>query len=95
MSQIDIDLNLLKQRIAALEEQKRIEAEKEAEKKANPMRVLEVIIEEKKKQIENNRYSKSLLLTRYYNEEKVAMLEPIFNMLVDIQKRLDALEKKE
>ena len=50
MSQIDIDLNLLKQRIAALEEQKRIEAEKEAEKKANPMRVLEVIIEEKKKQ---------------------------------------------
>ena len=95
MSQIDIDLNLLKQRIAALEEQKRIEAEKEAEKKANPMRVLEVIIEEKKKQIENNRYSKSLPLARFYDQEKLAMLEPIFNMLVDIQKRLDALEKKE
>ena len=95
MSQNDIDLNLLKQRIAALEEQKRIEAEKEAEKKANPMRVLEVIIEEKKKQIENNRYSKSLPLAKFYDQEKLAMLEPIFNMLVDIQKRLDALEKKE
>ena len=95
MSQIDIDLNLLKQRIAALEEQKRIEAEKEAEKKANPMRVLEGILDEKKKQIENNRYSKSLPLARFYDQEKLAMLEPIFNMLVDIQKRLDALEKKE
>ena len=95
MSQIDNDLNLLKQRIAALEEQKRIEAEKEAEKKANPMRVLEVIIEEKKKQIENNRYSKSLPLAKFYDQEKLAMLEPIFNMLVDIQRRLDALEQKE
>ena len=55
MSQIDNDLNLLKQRIAALEEQKRIEAEKEAEKKANPMRVLEGILNEKKKQIERSR----------------------------------------
>jgi hypothetical protein len=95
MSQIDIDLNLLKQRIAALEEQKRIEAEKEAEKKANPIKILEVIIEEKKKKIENNRYSKSLPLARFYDQEKVAMLEPILNMLVDIQMRLDALEKKE
>jgi hypothetical protein len=91
MSQIDIDLNLLKQRIAALEEQKRIEAEK----KANPIKILEVIIEEKKKQIENNRYSKSLPLARFYDQEKVAMLEPILNMLVDIQRRLEALEKKE
>ena len=91
MSQIDNELNLLKQRLAVLEEQKRIEAEK----KANPIKILEVIIEEKKKQIENNRYSKSLPLARFYDQEKVAMLEPIFNMLVDIQRRLDALEKKE
>ena len=95
MSQIDNELNLLKQRLAALEEQKRIEAEKEAEKKANPIKVLGEILDEKKKQIENNRYSKSLPLARFYDQEKVAMLEPIFNMLVDIQKRLDALEKKE
>jgi hypothetical protein len=67
----------------------------EAEKKANPIKILEVIIEEKKKKIENNRYSKSLPLARFYDQEKVAMLEPILNMLVDIQMRLDALEKKE
>ena len=94
MSNIDTELSLLKQRLAALEEQKRIEAEKEAEKKANPMKVLVDIIDEKKKKIENNRYSKSLPLAQYYDQEKVAMLEPILNMLQDIQKRLTALETK-
>jgi hypothetical protein len=94
MSNIDTELSLLKQRLAALEEQKRIEAEKEAEKKANPMKVLVDIIDEKKKKIENNRYSKSLPLAQYYDQEKVAMLEPILNALQDIQKRLTALETK-
>ena len=94
MSAIDSELSLLKQRLAALEEQKRIEAEKDAEKKANPMKVLEMIIEEKKKKIENNRYSKSIPLAQYYDQEKVAMLEPILNALQDIQKRLAALENK-
>ena len=94
MSNIDSELSLLKIRLAALEEQKRIEAEKEAEKKANPMKVLGDIIDEKKKKIENNRYSKSLPLAQYYDQEKVAMLEPILNALQDIQKRLTALETK-
>ena len=94
MSTIDSELLLLKQRLAALEDQKRIEAEKDAENRANPMKVLETIIDEKKKQIENNRYSKSLPLARFYDQEKVAMLEPILNALQDIQKRLMALENK-
>ena len=91
---MDSELNLLKQRLAFLEEQKRIQIEKEAEKKANPMKVLEVIIDEKKKQIANNRYSKSIPLARFYDQEKLSMLEPIFHMLQDIQKRLDVLENK-
>jgi hypothetical protein len=94
MSAIDSELLLLKQRLTALEEQKRIEAEREAEKKANPIKILGDIIDEKKKKIENNRYSKSLPLAQYYDQEKVAMLEPILNALQDIQKRLTALEIK-
>ena len=94
MSAIDSELSLLKQRLAALEEQKRIEAEKDAENRANPIKVLETIIEEKKKKIENNRYSKNLPLAQYYDQEKVDMLEPILNALLDIQKRLTALENK-
>ena len=94
VTEMDSELNLLKQRLAFLEEQKRIQIEKEAEKKANPMKVLEVIIDEKKKQIANNRYSKSIPLARFYDQEKLSMLEPIFHMLQDIQKRLDVLENK-
>jgi hypothetical protein len=93
-SEMESELNLLKQRLAFLEEQKQIQIEKEAEKKANPLKVLEVIIDEKKKKIANNRYSKSIPLARFYDEEKLSMLEPIFHMLQDIQKRLDVLENK-
>ena len=93
MSQLDSELTLLKQRLAALEEQKRIELEKEAEKKTNPLKVLEEFIDENKKQIANNKFTKYIPL--FVEQEKVSMLEPIVNMLQDIQKRLDALEKKE
>jgi len=44
---IDSQLTLLKQRITELEEKKRAETTKEAEKKANPMEVLTEILEEK------------------------------------------------
>ena len=95
MSTIDSELVLLRQRLAILEEQKRAEIEKESEKKAFPLKTLESIIDEKKKQIENNKYSKALPLARFYDQEKVAMLEPIFSMLKNIQERLDTLENKE
>jgi len=115
MSQLDTELNLLKQRIEMLEEQKRLEAEKEIEKKSNPIKVLEDILEEKKKCVNtitqthsldhiNSHFSvskdyKNLHINQpecyFFNErDKIAMLEPIFNMLTDIQKRLEALEKK-
>jgi hypothetical protein len=31
----------------------------------------------------------------HFHQEKVAFLEPIFNMLKNIQERLDALERKD
>lgn len=95
MSQLDLELNSLRLRLAALEEQKRVETEKELEKKTFPLKTLEVIIEEKREQIERNSYSRTLPLARFYDQEKLAFLEPIFNMLKDIQYRLEVLERKE
>jgi hypothetical protein len=95
MSTIDNELNLLKQRMATLEEQKRIHAEKEAEKKANPMKVLESFIDNTKKKVDSNAYAKGAQLAAYYDAEKILYLEPILNALLDIRKRLDALEQKE
>ena len=93
MSSIDAELTLLRQRLTSLEEQKKVDTEKELEKKSFPLKTLESIIDTKKKQIENNRYSKSLPLARFYDQEKVEMLEPIFNMLKNIQERLDIIER--
>ena len=59
-----------------------------------PLKTLEDIIDEKKKRIKSNRYSKSVPLAEFYDREKVAYLEPILNMLKNIQERLEILEKK-
>jgi hypothetical protein len=91
--QLDSELSALRQRLATLEEQKRIETERALEKGAFPLKNLEEIIDAKRKQIESNSYSKSIPLARFYDQEKLAFLEPIFNMLKNIQERLDVLEK--
>jgi len=94
MSQLDSELDRLRLRMAALEEQKQKEAEIASEKKSFPLKTLECIINEKKGQIERNRYSKNLPLARFYDQEKVGYLEPILDALKNINERLDALEKK-
>ena len=118
---IDSQLTLLKQRIAELEEKKRAECEKEADKKANPMKFLERILDEKNTWVDgvtknisregnglnslakrSKAYKEISNFTttdthenRFFNEkDKVAILEPILNVLQDIQKRLTALENK-
>ncbi len=95
MSLLDSELTSLRLRLATLEEQKRIETEHASEKEAFPLKALEGIIDNKKKQIERNNYSKSVPLAAFYDREKVAYLDPIFNMLKNIQERLEILEKKE
>ena len=94
MSQIDSEINMLRDRLVNLEAQKRIEADKEEYRKKNPLNVLKNIIDEKRIKIERNSYSKSVPLARFYDEEKLAMMEPIFNMLKNLQDRLENLEKK-
>jgi hypothetical protein len=93
MSQIDSEINILLDRLIGLEEKKRIEMEKEGEKKKNPLSTLKNIIDEKREQIKRNNYSQNIPLARFYDEEKLAMIEPIFYMLKNIQDRLEILEK--
>jgi hypothetical protein len=93
MSQLDSELNSLRARLAALEQQKRIETETALEKKAFPLKTLEKIVDAKRKEIEQNSYSKSIPLARFYDQEKLAFLEPILTMLKNIQERLEVLEQ--
>ena len=94
MSQLDSEINLLKQQINKLEEQKKIQEETELKKKENPLNTLKDIIDEKKDKVERNSYSKSVPLARYYDIEKLGYLEAIFNMLKDLKERVENLEKK-
>ena len=93
MSQLDSELDRLRLRMAALEQQQQKETEIASEKKSFPLKTLECIINEKKGQIERNSYSKSIPLARFYDQEKVRYLEPILDALKNINERLDALEK--
>ena len=92
MSHLDAELNALRLRLAALEEQKRIETEK-ADKKAFPLKTLEVMIDSHKgvRTGGSNKFQQE----RWRNsQEKLAFLEPILNALKDIQERLEVLENK-
>jgi len=95
MSQIDAQLEAARRQLAILEEQKRVQSEKELKEKTFPLKTLETIIDEKRKQIERNSYSKNIPLAQFYDREKLAFLEPILNALKNIQERLEVLEKRE
>jgi len=92
MNQVDSELRLLRQRMLYLEQQKIAELERELQKKAHALQILENFIEDKKERIQKNRYSRSVPLAAYYDGEKIAFLEPILNVLKDFQTRLEALE---
>lgn len=100
MSTIDSELESLRLRLAALEEQKRIEAETAAEKKAFPLKTLEGILDEKRKKIEKTQYTQvsssrfNAELHKNRDIETAEFLGYIINMLKNIQERLEVLEKK-
>ncbi len=95
MSNISDEITQLKLRIIELENQ---------EKKMNEMNnknsisynfnIINDFLVEKKNAIKNNRYSKSIPLARYYDEEKVKYLEAIFNILHIFEKRIENIERK-
>jgi hypothetical protein len=86
--------NKLKHAINKLDDETEIQDENEIKKIENPLNILKDIIDEKKDKVERNSYSKSVPLARYYDIEKLGYLEAIFNMLKDLNKRVENLEKK-
>ena len=92
MSHLDSELITLRRRLAALEEQKRIEEETASEKKKFPLKTLEVLIDNYeslvpgKDQHQAEKWRKS--------REKLRFLKPILDALKDIQERLEILEKR-
>jgi hypothetical protein len=86
--------NKLKKAINKLDQETEIQDENELKKKENPLNTLKDIIDEKKDKVERNSYSKSVPFARGYDIEKLGYLESIYNMLRDLNERVENLEKK-
>lgn len=89
MSDLDEVITSLRLKLAAAEDQKR----RAAEVKANPMKTLETIVNQTKQSIETFEYRKQWH-ERIRACQTVAYLQPILDMLKQIEERLDALERK-
>ena len=95
MSSVTEEIQQLQLRILELEKQKK---EKDESNKKLSMdynfKVINDVLTEKKTAISNNRYSKSVPLARYYDQELVTRLEAVYNILQIVDERLKKLEEK-
>ena len=90
MSNIDSELTLLRQRLVFLEEQKRLEQEREL----NPLNTLYNFINRLKRRLEKTRQTgRFLSSTSLTDRETIDILEPLYNALKQNQERLENLEK--
>jgi hypothetical protein len=95
MSLVTEEIQQLQLRILELEKQQK--EKDETDKKTSldhNFKVINDVVNEKKTAIKNNRYSKSVPLARYYDQELVTHLEAIYNILQILDNRLNKLEDK-
>ena len=95
MSSVSEEIKQLQVRILELEKQKK--EKDESDKKTSiehNFKVINDVLTEKKTAINNNRYSKSVPLAKYYDQTLVTYLESIYNILQIVDERLKKLEDK-
>jgi len=95
MSSVTEEIQQLQLRILELEKQKR--EKDESDKKTSidiNFKVINDVLTEKKTAIDKDKYSKSVPLARYYDQQLVTHLEAIYNILQIVDERLKKLEEK-
>ena len=95
MSSVTEEIQQLQLRILELKQQQK--EKDESDKKTSiyhNFKVINDVLTEKKTAINNNRYSKSVPLARYYDQQLVTHLEAIHNILQNVDERLKKLEEK-
>ena len=95
MSSITEEIQQLQLRLLELEKQQK--EKDESDKKVSidhNFNVINNVLTEKKTAINNNRYSKSVPLARYYDQELVTHLEAIYNILQIVDEKFKKLDEK-
>jgi hypothetical protein len=94
MSSITEEIQHLQLRILELEKQKKEKDENDKKTSIDHnFNVINDLLNEKKTNIDNNRYSKSVPLAKYYDKQLVTHLEAIYNILQIVDERITKLEK--
>ena len=93
MSSVTEEIKQLQLRMLELEKQEKDESDKKTSINYN-FKVIDDVLTEKKTAINNNKYSKSVPLARYYDQELVTHLEAIYNILQNVDERLRKIEEK-
>ena len=95
MSSVIEEIQQLQLRILELEKQQKEkdESDKNTSIEHN-FKVINDVLTEKKTDINNNRYSKSVPLAGYYDKQLVRRLEAIYNILQIVDERLKKIEEK-
>jgi hypothetical protein len=86
------EIKQLQLKILELEKLKILELEKQKKLIDYNFNVINSILTEKKTSINNNKYSKSIPLARYYDQQLVIQLEAIYYILQNVDERLKKLE---
>ena len=95
MSSVTEEIQQLQLRIVELEKQKKENDEHYKKSSIDyNFNVINDVLTKKKTAINNNRYSKSVPLARYYDQELVTHLEAVYSILHIIDERLKKLEDK-
>lgn len=95
MSSVTEEIQQLQLRILELEKQKKEKDENDKKTSIDHnFKIINDLLTEKKTAINNNRYSKSAPLAKYYDQELVRHLEAIYNILQIVDERLKKLEEK-
>ncbi len=94
MTSVSEEIQQLQLRILELEkQQKELEENDKKTSIEYNFKVINNLLTEKKTNIANDRYSKSVPLARYYDQQLVTHLDAIYNILHIVDERLKKLEK--
>jgi hypothetical protein len=94
MDSTNHEIQQLQLRILELEKQKKEKDENDKKTSIDHnFNVINDLLTKKKTAITKNRYSKSVPLARYYDEELVTHLDAIYNILHILDDRLQKLEQ--
>jgi len=94
MESVSTEIQQLQLRIVELEKQKKERQENDNKISIHHnFNVINDLLTKKKTAITNNRYSKSVPLARYYDQELVTHLEAVYNILQIVDERLKKLEQ--